>query len=385
MSKIFLDYGHGGSDPGAIGNGIREKDLTLQIGLKVAKILRGAKQTVVESRTTDKYLSLAQRTQLANKSKADVFVSIHINSFTKATANGVETFNHTGSANGAKLAKAIQDELVKAGLFRANRGVKTANFYVIKNTTMPAALTELGFISNKEDVKVMTTKQDQLAQAVANGILKYLGQATVKPTTPSKPKPSKPKLYTDDAKYPKLGNVGPNVLKIQKLLNRHGYKVAEDSSFGPATDKQTRKFQKDKGLVVDGQVGPATQRELNKSASSTKKLVVDGSWGPATTREWQRQAGTTVDGVISGQVPGPVSNAIPSASHNGRGGSDLVAAIHKALGMGSGRDIKQSTVRAIQRKLGTPVDGKISRPRSLMVVEIQKQLNAGTLMATLRK
>lgn len=227
MSKVFLDYGHGGSDPGAIGNGVREKDLTLQIGKKVARLLRNSKQTVVESRTTDRYLSLAQRTRLANNSKADLFVSIHINSFTRATAHGVETFSHTGSKNGAKLAKAIQDELVKTGLFRSNRGVKTANFYVIRNTTMPAALTELGFISNKEDVKIMTTKQDELAKAIADGILKYLGKGASKPTTPSKPKPSKPakKSNATIAKEVMAGKWGNNPKRKNDLI-KAGYDYA---------------------------------------------------------------------------------------------------------------------------------------------------------------
>lgn len=192
--KIVMDYGHGGNDPGAIGNGLREKDLTLSIGKKITAILKQHGVTVVETRNADKTVSLKARTDLANKEKVDMFASIHINSFTQASANGVETFSYPGSTNGAKLAKSIQDELVKAKLFKNNRGTKTANFHVLRETSMPAALTELGFITNKDDVAVLKSKQDELALAVAKGILNYLGISYKKPT-PTAPTPNGDGFY----------------------------------------------------------------------------------------------------------------------------------------------------------------------------------------------
>ena len=176
MSKILMDYGHGGTDPGGTGNNLREKDLTLSIGKKTTKILRDHGVEVVETRTTDKTVSLKERTNLANKEKVDALVSLHINAFTVITANGVETFSYPGSTKGsANLSKAIQDELVSSKLFKTNRGTKTANFHMLRESNMTAALTELGFITNKDDAQVLKTKEDELALALAKGILNYLG------------------------------------------------------------------------------------------------------------------------------------------------------------------------------------------------------------------
>lgn len=188
MASVYLDYGHGGSDPGALGNGLKEKDLTLSIGRVVAKTLRDHGVTVYESRTSDKTLSLDARTNDANKKKSDILVSIHINSFSVSSASGVETFSYPGSKNGALLAKLIQEELVHAKLFNVNRGVKTANFHMLRVSNMPGALTELGFISNTSDVAVLRTKQTEVATSVSKGILRYLG---IKYSLPN-PRPSKP-------------------------------------------------------------------------------------------------------------------------------------------------------------------------------------------------
>lgn len=205
---------------------------------------------------------------------------------------------------------------------------------------------------------------------------------------------AKPKPYTKDSKYPKLGNYGPNVLKIQKSLNKHGYKVDTDSSFGPATDKSVRKFQKDKGLVVDGQAGPATQKELNKAKSSgTSKpkpkpkpsnkynVAVDGSWGPDLTRNLQRYFGTTVDGVISGQPKNRSTQNIPSAKY-GTSGSNLIRAMqrHYKCKIVDGKISNPSNlIKTMQRKYGLKiVDGHVSLPSNL-VKEIQRRLNKGTL------
>lgn len=194
MNKIHLDFGHGGTDPGALGNGLKEKDLTLAIGKKVDAILKKHGLVIVNSRTTDTTVSLTTRSTKANKENVKIFISIHINAFKDPKANGVETFSYPGSKEGAKLAKAIQDELVKAKLFKTNRGVKTANFHVLRETKVPAALTELGFITNADDAHVLKTRQDDVANAVARGILNYLGikhvgVPTATPRTPIMGKP----------------------------------------------------------------------------------------------------------------------------------------------------------------------------------------------------
>ena len=193
-------------------------------------------------------------------------------------------------------------------------------------------------------------------------------------------KPSKPKAYTYDATYPKLENYGPTVKKVQQMLKQVGYNVAVDSSFGPATDKAVRDFQRKNGLAVDGQAGPATQNALKKAINKKKNsanIAVDGSWGPATTRALQDRFGTTVDGVISGQIQSTSIDNIPSAKV-GKGGSNLVRAMQKWLGEKQDGNLGPATITALQRKLGTHPDGYISNP-SLAVSEMQHRLNAGTI------
>lgn len=175
MPKVFLDAGHGGKDPGALGNGLQEKNITLPVALEVGKILQRHSITVGYTRTTDTYVSLEDRANKANNFGADIFVSIHCNAFEKPSAHGVETYSHIGSVKGAKLAKSIHDEVIKARLYTRNRGTKTANFYVLRKTIAPAALIELAFITNKDDAQLLKTKQKEFALAIAKGILNYLG------------------------------------------------------------------------------------------------------------------------------------------------------------------------------------------------------------------
>ena len=175
MKKVFLDAGHGGKDPGALGNGLREKDIVLSISLKVGEVLKRHNVEVFYSRTTDVFIELIERANKANKLGVDVFVSLHCNSFSDEQAQGLETFSHPSSKNGTALAKCIQDSVLKDKLYTKNRGIKTANFSVLRNTKMTAALVELGFISNKEDSEILKNKQNKLAESVAKGILNFLG------------------------------------------------------------------------------------------------------------------------------------------------------------------------------------------------------------------
>ncbi|SUO99589.1 Sporulation-specific N-acetylmuramoyl-L-alanine amidase [Tissierella praeacuta] len=175
MVKVHMDFGHGGKDPGAVGDGLKEKDITLAVGLKIGEILKRHNVEVSYSRTTDTFIELSDRAKMANQAKADIFVSIHVNSATNTSARGVETFSHTGSSKGAILAKDIQDSIIQDKIFTVNRGIKTANFAVLRLTKMPSALAELGFISNSEDAKILRNKQSEIAESVAKGILKNLG------------------------------------------------------------------------------------------------------------------------------------------------------------------------------------------------------------------
>lgn len=171
--KIVIDPGHGGDDPGAVGpTGLQEKDIVLKVSLKVRDLLESYGYTVVMTRTTDVYLSLQERCDIANNSQADLFISIHNNSFSDPSANGTETFSYFPNDTGGQVAKSIQSKLIDA-LGLRNRGHKTSDFYVLRNTNMPAALTELAFISNPREEALLNTDefQTKAARAIVDGIL----------------------------------------------------------------------------------------------------------------------------------------------------------------------------------------------------------------------
>lgn len=175
--KIVIDPGHGGSDPGAVGpNGLKEAHVNLAVALKVAEKLRKAGVEVKLTRTSDVFIDLQPRCDIANSSGADYFVSIHCNSARTPEAKGTETYCYKFGGQGEVLAKAIQAELL-AATGRTNRGVKTANFYVLRRTNMPAVLTELAFISNPEEECLLADPgyQEKCADAIAKGISKVIG------------------------------------------------------------------------------------------------------------------------------------------------------------------------------------------------------------------
>lgn len=171
--KVFIDPGHGGSDSGAVGNGLKEKDINLSVGLKVKKLLEERGVSVKMSRETDKAVNLSDRPAQANSWGADCFLSIHCNSASSNSAQGVETF-HYSSSDG--LAQAVQSQIIaNTSLWHKNRGVKKQNFCVIRESKMMSALVELAFINNASDSQLLRDKQDGFAEALARGIIQYLG------------------------------------------------------------------------------------------------------------------------------------------------------------------------------------------------------------------
>lgn len=179
---IVIDPGHGGSDPGAVGPaGLQEKDVTLAVSKKLAAYLCDIADIHL-TRWTDKELGpdvnsdLAARANLANSIGAELFISIHCNSASSPAANGVETYAYMPGGNGERLARLVQEELVKAtGL--TNRGVKFARYYVLRKTAMPAILVELAFISNPQEEALLANPdfQDVCARAIATGVKRYYG------------------------------------------------------------------------------------------------------------------------------------------------------------------------------------------------------------------
>ena len=188
---IVIDPGHGGSDPGAIGpNKLQEKTVTLAVAQKVQALLEKAGAKVLMTRKTDVDVfgpnasavdELSARTIIANNNKADVFVSLHINAFTNPAVGGIATYYYEKSNYDILLANCIQDNLIKAGSL-LDRRVNAAGFYVIKKTQMPSVLAELGFISNPDEEKLLSTPQFQqkLAQGIVQGLDAFFAQAARK-------------------------------------------------------------------------------------------------------------------------------------------------------------------------------------------------------------
>ncbi|MEG6567552.1 N-acetylmuramoyl-L-alanine amidase [Thermoanaerobacterium saccharolyticum] len=171
---IVVDPGHGGSDSGAIGYGYFEKDINLSVSLKLRDVLEVNGIDVILTRDKDMTLELSERCDIANRNKADYFVSIHCNSFKDSSEKGTETYSYPGSTSGAKLAKGVQQAIV-TNLKTTDRGVKTANFYVLHHTNMPSILVELGFITNKDDLDLLLNKQNLYAASISNGIMNAVG------------------------------------------------------------------------------------------------------------------------------------------------------------------------------------------------------------------
>lgn len=196
IRTVVLDPGHGGTQPGAISGGKKEKDYTLLIAKEVKRQLEQKGIKVVLTRTGDQTLGLSARPNIAVRAHADLFVSIHLNASSSSSANGVEVFTttpaedqstntdrsgsrqktigNTYDAQNALLAFSIQKELLTQTSM-TDRGVRRDRLAVLHSTPMPAVLVEAGFLTNAKDQKKITTKthRDKIAKAIANGILSY--------------------------------------------------------------------------------------------------------------------------------------------------------------------------------------------------------------------
>ncbi|WP_428740574.1 N-acetylmuramoyl-L-alanine amidase family protein [Tenacibaculum sp.] len=219
---VVLDAGHGGKDSGNLGNGYKEKNIALRVALDVGKELLTSKDIdVIFTRKKDVFIELHNRAKIANDKKADLFVSIHCDAFTRPDPNGASTFvlGLNGNKENLEISKrenavillednykqnydydpnspesviglsVLQEEnldnsLGIAGLIqnnfvelkRNNRKVKQANFLVLRETVMPSVLVELGFLTNKEEGKFLNTRPGQLkmAKAIADAIKRYI-------------------------------------------------------------------------------------------------------------------------------------------------------------------------------------------------------------------
>lgn len=176
---VIIDPGHGGPDPGAIGiGGLQEKGIVLDIGQKVAAILEQQGVQAVITRPDDRDLDLEPRVQLAERANATVFVSIHANSInlSRPDISGLETYYYQSGLN---LARTIHQSVLE-GTGIQDRGVRSARFYVLRKTSMPSVLVEVGFVTGRDDAAKLADAnyRSQMANAIARGILRYLGRSS---------------------------------------------------------------------------------------------------------------------------------------------------------------------------------------------------------------
>ncbi len=176
---VAIDPGHGGSDPGAIGpRGTFEKDVVLAIGLKLGKLLEEAGARVIYTRRTDTYISIYDRPRIAEYGQAEIFVSIHANSFSHQLPNGTEVLYNPLFLENFRLAQALQSELVSA-LQLADRGLRPREgLAVLNRAKMPAALVEVAFINHLEEELLLRSPdfQQRASEAIYKGIVGYFAQ-----------------------------------------------------------------------------------------------------------------------------------------------------------------------------------------------------------------
>ncbi len=178
---VMVDPGHGGPDPGAIGvGGLQEKVIVMSISQQVASLLEQQGVQAVLTRTGDYDFDLEPRVAMAERMNANLFVSIHANSIdlSRPDINGLETYYYSGPSSG-RLAQSIHNSILQSVDIQ-DRGIRTARFYVLRRTSMPSVLIEVGFVTGREDAVKLSSPayQSQMAQAIARGILQYLQQTS---------------------------------------------------------------------------------------------------------------------------------------------------------------------------------------------------------------
>ena len=193
--KLVIDAGHGGYDSGAVGNGLVEKNLTLQVAQRVRDILLANYYVDIEmTRDSDVYVALSQRANIANSYNADFFISFHIND---GGGTGYEDYIYNGLPSGssaaekqAKMHEAVSSVLTQYGL--RDRGAKTANYAVLRETTMDALLTETAFIDTTLDANLLKNQQfiEDICQAYTRGIVNIMGLPAKENPNPPTPAPN---------------------------------------------------------------------------------------------------------------------------------------------------------------------------------------------------
>ena len=215
MARLCFDYGHGGKDYGASYKGRKESDDVLSIGMAVAAEIRRHGVIVDETRTSDRTLSLDARSGLENKHKYDYFISFHRNAYKPEVGTGVESYTYLkGGSRANNLARQIQKNLAAVGFI--DRGIKGANFHVLRETKAPAILIELGFIDNSKDNDLFDNKRSEIIKGLAKAILDAVGVTYTEPVI-EVPEPTDKTLYrVMSGSYANRENAERQVEKLKK-------------------------------------------------------------------------------------------------------------------------------------------------------------------------
>ncbi|MNI15492.1 Sporulation-specific N-acetylmuramoyl-L-alanine amidase [compost metagenome] len=196
MKIVVLDAGHGGIDSGAVGNGLKEKDLTLEMVKMIGKGLvdNYSEVKVIYTRQTDVFIKLDDRSDIANKNNADLFVSVHINAAGDELANGMEAFYFKDSKATIITYNHIMNEIEKSAYKVNNRGTKIGNLSVLRNTKCPAVLTETLFITNKANSILLKNQKfiNDVCLGHIRGIATFLNLKENKLVNSPSPAPSIP-------------------------------------------------------------------------------------------------------------------------------------------------------------------------------------------------
>jgi len=172
FSTVVIDPGHGGADLGAADSYVYEKHINLDVARRLERSLKEAGFKTIMTRSRDEFIALSERSSIANRQRNAIFVSVHFNSSYRTAALGIETFYR--SSDSEKLASLVQKELIK-NCHAMDRGVKTANFAVLRNTKHPSVLVEGGFVSNKEERSAMCDPlyRQIVADSIARSVVQF--------------------------------------------------------------------------------------------------------------------------------------------------------------------------------------------------------------------
>ena len=367
MVKIAIDAGHGINTAGKRTPG-GEREWTFNNKVVLALIDRlnryeGAEITRLDDPTGRRDVLLRDRTNKANKFNADILISVHHNANTGrwGTWTGTETYHYPNSTNGNKLAQAIHPSVVKAYGLR-DRGIKSANFHMLRESRMPAILIEGGFMDSEIDIKKLRNDNvlGKAGRNTADALAEYFNLK------------EKPKETTDESTY--TVKKGDTLSAIAKRFSTTVDKLVKDNNI------------KDANLINVGQKlnvsGSKSTPKQSKPKPSKSKITLkaDGKWGNKTTEALQEYLNTPKDGIISNQRRNTVTESLygTTVQFSGSGNSNVIVALQQKVGSNADGLIGPATIRALQKYLSTVQDGVLSRP-SLVVKEMQRRLNAGTL------